>query len=94
MVKHSQPEVNFLCWTFKKSGKTNTVVISGKIMATSEENSDLVNLPDDIKAIIKDGKNAKALKCQRCPSLILKAESGKFVRNDVSSHSSIFLQHI
>ena len=54
-------------------------------MASSGDDSDLVNLPDDIKAVIKDGKNGKALKCQRCPSLILKEQCGKFVHEDVSA---------
>ena len=57
-------------------------------MATAGDGADLVNLPDDTKALIsgKEGKNAKAVRCQRCSSLILKALSVTFVHSDVSWH--------
>lgn len=60
-------------------------------MAESNETTDLVNLPDDVKVVISEGKNGKLLKCQRCPSIILKEMTAKYVNKNVSMDTYFLL---
>ena len=53
-------------------------------MSQSSEDTSMVNLRDDIKCLLTDdGKNLASLRCQRCPSLILKKKEAKFVKKQV-----------